>query len=88
MADAERKMTIVFSVEQRRPGCVNLQAVMGGTVPNFLQLFDNDTWLLTPTGLKCYAVTEAQLRELAAMAKAAVKTTPTKISAKSNGRNK
>lgn len=65
-------MRIAFSVEKRRPGCVNLQAVLGGTVPNFIELFDNDTWLLDPDGVKVYEVTAEQLLKLVQMAEEAV----------------
>lgn len=69
------KMSIVFSVEKRRPGCVLLQAVMGGTVSSmqFQMLFPNETWLLSPTNdMKAYSVTEDQLKQLSAMAHEAV----------------
>lgn len=68
-------MIVVFSVEKRRPGCVLLQAVMGGTVPSmqFQTLFPNETWLLSPTDdMKAYSVTENQLEQLSAMALAEV----------------
>lgn len=60
---------IAYDVKLRQPGCVLLQAVLGGTVPSelFHQLFDNSTWLFGPTDdLKLYRATEADLRVIAA----------------------
>ena len=62
-------MIIVYDVKLRQPGCVLLQAIMGGTVPPslFHELFSNETWLLGPTDdMKLYRVDEAQLRIIAA----------------------
>ena len=44
-------MNIVFSPSKRRPGCVLLQAGMGGTVPSleFQRFFPPSTWLVAPT---------------------------------------
>lgn len=67
------EMTIAFNVEKRRPGCVNLQAVFGGTVPEFSRHFDNKTWLLSPEGIKLYRVTREQLPHLVKMAEEAVR---------------
>lgn len=68
-------MRIAFSVEKRRPGCVLLQAAMGGSVPSdqFHRLFPNETWLVSPTDdMQVYVVTEEQLEKLSAMAKGSV----------------
>lgn len=56
---------IVFDPVLKRPGCVLLQAVMGGTIPEFMELFDSYNWLTSPTpDMKCYPVTEEQLQIL------------------------
>ncbi len=55
---------LVYDVELRRPGCVLLQAALGGTVPpaRFSELFDASNWILGPTpGLRLYRVTDAEL---------------------------
>ena len=75
------EMTIAFSVEKRRPGCVLLQAAMGGHLPpgRFLSLFPTETWLLAPTDdMRTYRVTEGQLEQLSAMALDAVREPPKK----------
>jgi len=66
---------IAFSVERRRPGCVNVQAAMGGDVPGFAALFPAETWLVTTDGMRLYEVTPEQLTHLVAMAERAVSTT-------------
>jgi hypothetical protein len=66
------KFAIVYDVDERRPGCVLLQAALGGTVPpsRFGELFDAADWLLAPTpGMKLYRVTEEQLAYVAAKTK-------------------
>jgi len=68
-----RKTKIVFSVKERRPGCVLLQAAMGGTVPKFGQLFPHETWLTAPTDdMASYEVTDDQLQQLSMMARKSV----------------
>jgi hypothetical protein len=58
---------IVYDVKLKRPGCVLLQAAMGGTVLDFVQKFPNE-WLLAPTpDMKIYEVTDDQLNVLSAM---------------------
>lgn len=64
-------MRIAFDVRLRRPGCVLVQAVMGGSVPGplFQRLFQHETWLVSPTdGMKTYPVTDDQLGQLSRMA--------------------
>lgn len=59
---------LVYDAKLRQPGCVLLQAVMGGTVHGdlFHRLFPNETWLLAPTDdMKLYRVTEAELKIVA-----------------------
>jgi hypothetical protein len=73
--DQKQEMyTIVFSVEKKRPGCVLLQAALGGTSQYklFIELFPHETWLTGLEGMALYEVTEEQLRKLSLMAKAAV----------------
>lgn len=58
-------MTIVYDAALKRPGCVLLQAAMGGDVPNFTKLFAAETWLTAPTpGMRAYPVTAEQLSQL------------------------
>lgn len=47
---------IAFNVELRRPGCVLIQAGLGGTIANFSTLFPGETWLTNPSGMQVYAV--------------------------------
>ncbi len=73
----ENKTTysIAYDCDLRRPGCVLLQAAMGGTVPTnlFGALFDAANWIIAPTpGLKLYPVSENQLRLLSEMSPAEV----------------
>lgn len=59
---------LVYDVKLRRPGCVLLQAVMGGTVPRgiFFKLFDATDWLLAPTpGMTTYRTTLPELEAVA-----------------------
>ena len=66
-------MKIVFDTKLKRPGCALLQAAMGGSVPNFNQLFPAETWLVSPTpDMHAYDVTESQLKQLVAMALRAI----------------
>lgn len=63
-------MKIVYDITLMQPGCVLLQAALGGTVPNekFARLFDARSWLLAPTlDLQTYDVTEEQLEKLSKM---------------------
>jgi hypothetical protein len=57
--------TVVYDLKLRKPGCVLLQAAMGGTVPN--DTFPPTCWLteLTPD-MKAYSITDEQLEELVA----------------------
>ncbi len=64
-------MTIVFDTVLLRPGCVLLQAALGGTTPSskFFALFPSETWLVSITpNMRCYRVTEPQLLRLQALA--------------------
>jgi len=59
-----KKYAIVYDVKLRQPGCVLLQAVLGGTVPSelFHTLFPSETWLLGRTpNLKVYQTTLEEL---------------------------
>lgn len=65
-------MKIAYDAALKKPGCVLLQAVMGGTVPpsKFHECFDAADWLLAPTpDLRVYEVTEEQLRKLTEITK-------------------
>lgn len=62
-------MTIVYDATLRRPGCVLLQAALGGTVPDFVRFFPSESWLVEPTpDMKTYPVTADQLERLVALA--------------------
>jgi len=72
---------IAFSVKYKRPGCILLQAAMGGTVPDevFHRLFPAEVWIAggereCPGGmasLQVYPATPDQLKSLSIMAAAA-----------------
>jgi hypothetical protein len=50
MAESEDpEIYIAYDCDLRRPGCVLLQAAMGGNAAVTGQLFDSETWLLAPT---------------------------------------
>lgn len=54
-------MRIVYDCKLRRPGCVLLQAAMGGD-PELANRFPAESWLIAPTdAMGCYDVTEEQL---------------------------
>lgn len=62
-------MKIAYDAVLKKPGCVLIQAVMGGDIPDFAALFPSESWLLAPTpDMKLYTVTEKQLTYLSAMA--------------------
>lgn len=63
---------LVYDLDLLRPGCVLLQAALGGTVPPavFSDLFDAADWILGPTpGLKLYQVTQPELEIIASKTK-------------------
>jgi hypothetical protein len=67
---------IAFDCDLRRPGCVLLQAGMGGDT-RFIHLFPTETWLLAPTpGLRLYPVNEDQIQQLVDMAVKTVEEQP------------
>lgn len=45
----EKTYTLVVDVATKRPGCVLLQAGMGGDNHLVSELFDTDDWVLAPT---------------------------------------
>lgn len=54
-------LRLAFDCNLRRPGCVLLQALMGGS-SQAASLFSTDLWLLSPTdGLKVYQVHDATM---------------------------
>lgn len=66
-------MKIAYDAKLKRPGCVIIQAAMGGTVHDFAFKFPSETWLLSPTpDMRLYEVTEEQLKMLAQMSEASV----------------
>ena len=70
-------MKLVFSPSKRRPGCVLLQAAMGGDVPRerFERLFPAEAWLFAPTDdMAAYPLDELHtLEALSAIAHEAIK---------------
>jgi hypothetical protein len=40
---------IAYDPVEKRPGCILIQAAMGGIVPGFTSLFPTESWLLAPT---------------------------------------
>jgi hypothetical protein len=69
-------MRIVFSPSKRRPGCVLLQAALGGDVPHeqFYKFFPAGTWLTGKTDdMAAYPLDEIHtLEKLSAIAREAV----------------
>ncbi len=60
-------MRIAFDCELMRPGCVILQAALGGSAP-LAMMFPTESWLVAPTKeLKVREITEAQLDMLVRM---------------------
>ena len=68
---------IVFSPSKRRPGCVLLQAALGGDVDSttFYRLFPTETWLVVPTDdMAAYPIDETHsLAALSVIAHEAIK---------------
>lgn len=61
MAD---KLYIAYDCDLRRPGCVLMQAVMGGDSSAVSKLFDSSSWLLSPTpGMRVIAGTEEEWKK-------------------------
>jgi hypothetical protein len=62
-------MNIAYDPVRKRPGCILIQAAMGGTVPDFSQRFPTESWLLAPTkDMKLLPVTQEQLEFLVKLA--------------------
>lgn len=56
---------IAYDVKLKRPGCVLLQAALGGDAHLVGRKFTHETWLLHPTDdLHVYEVTDDQLEKL------------------------
>lgn len=68
---------IVFNIEKRRPGCVLLQAAMGGDCDFLMRHFPSETWLTESTGMQRFTtdLTDTQLKQLVMMAIAAAELT-------------
>lgn len=61
---SERKL--VIDVEQRRPGCVLIQAALGGDNHLVSSLFDATSWLVAPTpGMRLVSGTMEQWKAFA-----------------------
>lgn len=65
--DSLNKKILIWDMELMRPGCVLLQAALGGTVSS-QDLFGLGDWLvgITPN-MKPYAITDAELEKLRGM---------------------
>ncbi len=57
---------IAYDPELRRPGCVLIQAMLGGcSTEDLMTHFDDCDWILGPTpGMDVYRVTDEQLAKL------------------------
>lgn len=63
---SETTYVLVYDIELRRPACVLLQIMMGGTLPEFTELFMGAKWLVDTTpNLKRYRVTLEQAKKIA-----------------------
>lgn len=63
------KRVIVFDIEQMRPACVILQALLGGDGEALKEFFGTEGWLVNPTpDMKRYEATPEQWRRIAARA--------------------
>lgn len=61
--DALPKTRILYDLKLRRPGCVILQALVGGS---FAHLWPANLWLINPTDdMKVYAITREEAVQLA-----------------------
>jgi hypothetical protein len=66
------KYAVAYDCTRKQPGCVLLQAAMGGTVPRslFHDLFPAETWLVGLTDdMQLISTTEEQLRKVASITK-------------------
>ena len=66
---------IAFDTARRRPGCVLIQAALGGmNGARFHKLFPAETWLtdLGEGTMRLYQATDAELEKLSTIAKAAI----------------
>ncbi len=62
---------IAYDIKRMRPGCVLLQAALGGTVPRdlFNDLFPNEVWETGAGDMHVYTATRDQLEVLARKSK-------------------
>jgi hypothetical protein len=66
---------IAFDTKRRRPGCVLLQAALGGDPHIVREHFDGRTWLVDPSpDMRVYQITDEQLPLLVEMAEKAAGT--------------
>lgn len=55
---------LAFDLKKRRPGCVLLQAVMGGST-HIARMIPNEHWLIAMTDdMKVYNIPESELKKL------------------------
>jgi hypothetical protein len=69
----------MFDAKLRRPGCVLLQAMVGGEFgARFHRLFPAASWLTAPTpDMRVYLATDDELEKLGEIVRRALKTTDT-----------
>lgn len=71
MAD---KIVMVYDFDLKRPGCVILQAAMGGDSNAVSRLFSGESWLVAPTpGMRLIAGTAEEWKKAAAITDAEMK---------------
>lgn len=72
---SKRTYRLAFNIEKRRPGCVLIQAAMGGDVPDalFYDLFPAETWEVGASGMQVFESTEEQLRQASRIARETVR---------------
>lgn len=60
----DSKIRMVYDFDLKRPGCVLMQAVMGGDSSAVSELFDSSSWLLSPTpGMRLIAGTKEEWKK-------------------------
>ncbi len=64
----EQIIKLVYDTDLKRPACVLLQAVMGGSTQLLNDLHFKGAWLIVPTpGMKLLAATRSQWEHVAKM---------------------
>lgn len=64
------KIPFAYDTELMQPGCVLVQAAMGGSVDALQRYFIEEQWLLAPTkNMKLYGIEEKDLERLGKLSK-------------------